>query len=64
MLEPIPGRTDDFKIVSFTSITAVPLSMHDDFMEKKIAELNHETRISSKSKEAGLVLRPSRRRHP
>jgi hypothetical protein len=49
-LEPIPGHIDGNQVVVFTSITAVPLSMQDDFLTAKRAELDQEHRIQFRGK--------------
>ncbi|HEX3174556.1 MAG TPA: hypothetical protein VHQ43_10135 [Solirubrobacterales bacterium] len=50
LLDPVPGSLDEERVASFTSITAVPLSMKEDFRAAKIAELDHGTRILFRAK--------------
>jgi hypothetical protein len=52
LFEPITGYFGKEKVAMFDSITAVPMAMHAVFVEKKIAELEHPTRLLFREKAA------------
>jgi hypothetical protein len=50
VLEPIPGCFETEQLVSFTTITALPISMTAEIKTMKRAELKHEHRVQLRRK--------------
>jgi hypothetical protein len=52
---PLPGFFDEEQVASFTTITALPMKMHDDLYSQKRAELTQQTRVLFRGKLAWFV---------
>jgi hypothetical protein len=50
VLEPLSGCFEDNQLVSFTTITALPMSMSGTVLDLKQAELEHEDRVRLRKK--------------
>lgn len=49
-LDPIEGLLPKAQTAMFTSITPLPMAMKDEILERKIAELHHDTRLLLREK--------------
>lgn len=50
VVAPIEGVTDEEKVISFGTLTPLPMKMHDELCSLKCAEMRHEERLKFKRK--------------
>jgi hypothetical protein len=55
VFDPLPGIFDKERIASFTTITPLPMGMHDELLTSKKAELRHDERVKFRSKLAWFM---------
>jgi hypothetical protein len=54
VVDPLEGAFDEYQRVSFSSIVPLPMSMKEDMLKLKCAELDHEQRVLLRSKLAAF----------
>lgn len=55
LVDPVPGLFDTEQVVSFSTITPLPMKMAGDLYKLKCAEMTHETRVRFREKLAWFV---------
>ena len=59
LFDPLPGAFDEESVADFTSITALPMGLLDEYRSLKRAELHHDHRLLFRFKLAWFFGRPA-----